>query len=622
MQSIFEGINSMKSLLQKKLAHGFREQYFGLVIENFTCTDPHMTNSLATLMGEYLFYHIVDSSDTAARIISEFNKVDLPGEVNFFVLDMIEDNGCNAHNSLISRFSFDAKYQKVFERILNEQPLNVQDIWNKSAEEFDCLTSSRFPDVFEKGGALIAMGSAISNFANNSIELYEKQQSLLEQNEATRYEQSENSYRMDATICSIDETNKSLNNRRNTIAKILSIENQLSQIAQRIKTSESHIATVRAELQNIETKKNELTDTKNRYEIDMKSDQLLQEEKMEIERLQVLINGKKMELARINEQAKKVKGRRDNMAQFFDQTLMSRYNAIEASTKEYSDATNELDRKEQEQLQYAENKLNAESDLNAVRRQMADLQQQYESKKARLRELDQLKLDLHQRQNNLFIELSELDILANCLTKELNQLISIKPPDATQIRNPDIIDMSETDVNSQLDIARHQLKTYQNTNCFDINILEKFKRDRANFVRRRAELAKLDAKISTAMTTLDTNIHTAIESTFNDMSIHFAAVFQRFIPNGSARLQAIKDCQQNEPISNADGDGSSSNISTITGIDIFARFPDEIEKQFDDLNGQKRRIVSFAFIVCMQQLYPAPFYLFDCIDEVKHFYNT
>lgn len=614
MQAIFNGITSMKTLLQKGLANGFRKQYFGLVIENFTCKNPSVPNSMAALMGEYLFYHIVDTSNTAARIIFEFNKANLPGEVNFFVLDIIAGSDWDNRDSSISRFCFDAKFQKVFEKIFHEMPMNVQSMWSKSAADIDANSlASLLPDVIEKDGALTATNSAL-NSANNSIDLYEKHQNLLELDEATRYELSENSYRMDATICSIDETSTSLGKRYNTITAIENVESCLAQTNHQIKLCESHIAAVQSEVQRIEIKVQELADTNQRYENELKSDQLLHEEKMATERVQVLINAKKMELVQINAEIKKVTASRDVVTQFFDQTLMSRYSAIKESAKKYSDATNELNRKEQERLRNAENQLNAEADLNAVRHQIVDWQTQHNAKKITLRDLDELKSNLHQRQEQLFIELREMEIVKKSLAKELSQLVSIKPPDATVLQNPDIVDMPEADVISQLDIARHQLKTYQSTNSFDINILEKFKRDRANFVRRRTGLATFGAKISKAMESLDSNIHTSIESTFDDLAKHFAAIFERFVPNGSARLQSIK-IVKNDLVLNTDCNGAD--ISNMAGIEIFARFPHEIEQPFDDLFGLKRRVISLAFILCMQQVYPAPFYLCNCIDEVN-----
>lgn len=599
----------MKTMMQKSVAKEFRNRYFGLVIDNLTCKDSNTAHSLATLMGEYLFYHIVDASDTAARIISEFNRANLPGEVNFFVLDIIESNECSKCDGIISRFGFDAKYQKVFEQIFHEMPENVKDMWSKSAGDFDGI-ASQLPDVIEKDGALIATISAVSS-ANNSIDLYEKHQSLLELDEATRYERSENAYRMDATICSIDETSKTLSNQYNTVAAIQNIDSRLAQTNRQMELCENHVATLQSEMRQIESKVKELTDTKDRYENELKLEQLLQAEKAAIERVQILINDKKMELTQVYAEMKALNAKRDNVMQFFDQTLMSRYSAIEESAKEYTYASNELSRKEQELLQYDENKLSLESNLNAVRQQIVDLQKQLDSKKSKLRDLDQLKLDLYQRQNELFIEINETEIMKKTLTNELNQLISIRPPDATAIQNADIIGMDEADVLMQLDIARHQLNTFQNTNCFDINILDKFKRDRANFMRRRAELTRLDAKITAAMNTLDSNIQKTIANTFDDLAKHFALIFEQFVPNGLARLQSIK-IATNDAISSTD-----LGISTIDGIEIFARFPDDIEKRFEDLFEQQRHVVALAFIISMQRLYSAPFYLFDCIDEVK-----
>lgn len=610
MQSIFEGTKSMEALMQKSLAGAFRKQYFGLVIENFTCNEQNMSTSLATLMGEYLFYHIVDTPQTASRIISEFNEADLPGEVNFFALDdIIVNDDCDQYENT-KRFCFDAKFQKVFEKIFDEMPSNVQKLWGKPGE--DDSIALPHPQVIEKNGALITI-NMVTTDASHTLDLYKKHQNLLELDEATRYEQSENSYRLNATICSLGETSKSLSKQHNTINSMQNIESRLAQTNHQIELCKSHIATKQVEIQKYDDKIKELTDTMNRYGSELKADFLLQEEKMAIERVEMLISDKNMERHQTNAEIEKLQAKRNNVSQFFDHTLMSRYSAIEESAKEHSNAMSELNRKEQEQLQCAENKRNAETNLNAVRRQLIDLQQQYESKKIILRDFDQSKSDLYQRQKSLYVSLNEIEIAKNNLTRELNQLFSIKPPDATKLQNPDIVDMSEADVRSQLDVARYQLKTFQNTNNFDLNILDKFKRDRESFVRRRAELAKIGAKITTAMETLDANISTSIEKTFDHLVEHFAAIFKRFVPNGSARMHLIKVTNSE---SDFNGDCGVPNDNTVVGIDIFARFQNEIEKPFNELLGQQRRIVSLAFIIGMQLLCPAPFYLFDCIDEV------
>ncbi|XP_031636549.1 structural maintenance of chromosomes protein 3-like [Contarinia nasturtii] len=62
-------------------------------------------------------------------------------------------------------------------------------------------------------------------------------------------------------------------------------------------------------------------------------------------------------------------------------------------------------------------------------------------------------------------------------------------------------------------------------------------------------------------------------------------------------------------------DKIAENVGDAVGVDIFARF-DEIEESFNNLFGQKRRLVALLYIISMQQLLPAPFYLFDSIEEL------
>lgn len=603
----------MKTLMKKGLANTLQSKYFGLVIDHVTCQDPLMNKSLAPLMGECLFYHIVDTAPTAAYIIGEFNKANMPGEINFFVLDFIDETDYDENDSISSRFCTDAKYQKVFEKIFHEIPSNVRDALNQSSDGLESL-SSLSPDVIEKEGALIVTNSGLSAVAD-PIELYEKHENLVELDEATRFEQSENAYRMDATICSLDASNRTLGEQYNTIASIQNIQAHLADANQQIAKYDSHIQAVQADVELYENKVKELTDTLVQYESELNSDLLSPDEKIAAEQVSRLISDKANELQQVNGEIGKLQAKRDQVVEFFNQILMSRYSAIQKSVIEYTNATEELIAKEQEQMQLAEQKCNTESELDAIRLQIVDLQKQQHTKQLALRGLDQLKTELYQRQQKLFVQLHDLEIAKKNFSREIEQLLAIRAHDVTELSNPDILGMNASEVNGQLDVTRHQLKTYQNTNSFDLNILEKFKRDRESFVRRRSELARIGGKISAAMELLDSNINSSIESTFNDLAKHFGMVFQRFVANGSARLHLIKVGKTEE-----DADFGPNNF-TFGGVEIFAQFGNENEQPFDDLLGQQRRVVSFAFIVAMQLVCPAPFYVFDCIDEVRFYCN-
>lgn len=591
--------------MNKKNAAELRERYFGLVIDNFTCNDEIMRKSLAILMGEYLFYHIVDTPQTASRIISELNAAGLPGEVKFFALSIIDSFEFDKPDGIL-RLSFDIKFRKVFEKICTEMPLSLRDLEDKLNEGLDPATL--LPDVIEENGALIAIRI---NADINSMELYKQQLNLLDLEEATHYQLKENSWRLESTVCSLNETNEMLDKHHETISSIQHVQSSLTQTNNLIQLCESRIATKQTEVQKYETKVKEFTDTKNRYENELKSELLVEQEIKAIEGVQVAITNKKMELQQVNAEIKKLHTQRDNISEFFEHSLVSRYSTLEEKSQIHVNNTNELSQKEHELLQSTENQAKCEVNLNQIRCQMNDLRNEHEKQKATLRDIEQLKMDAQDKQKSLLAEFEMAQIHKKNLTAEFNRLLAIKPYDATEFHNPDIAEMTEADIANQLNIARHQLTTFQNTNCFDMNILDSFKKDRENFIRRRAELTKIGDKISTVMGKLEASISTSIRSTFNDLAKQFQSNFLKFVPNGSARLKLIE----------AANTGSTSQVNDdesgheITGIEIYAQYH-ETEKSFDDLLGQERRVISLVLIISMQQLCPAPFYLFDCIDEV------
>lgn len=81
----------MEALFLKPLADTFRDRYYGLVIENFTCKDPTM------------------------------------GELNFFTLDIVAGEECDQHVRT-THFCVESKFQKVFDQIFSEMPPNVQNL--------------------------------------------------------------------------------------------------------------------------------------------------------------------------------------------------------------------------------------------------------------------------------------------------------------------------------------------------------------------------------------------------------------------------------------------------------------------------------------------------------------
>lgn len=583
--------------MERSSLNHLNERYFGRVVDNFTCADASMHKCLAIAMGEYLFYHIVDTYHTASSIISAMNEAEMPGEVNFFVLNIIDGSDYPEH-SLISRLSFDAKFQKLFAKICSELPMDVDRIHTMLND----TTNACDYEFIEENGTLIGIDISPDT---NSVELYHQHQELLNEEDAVRYELSENSLRLDSTLSRIADTSQTLIQQQSTMSSIQQVQLIVTNLTHAIRGCEARLRSKTVELQKIEAKIKELAESKCRYEEELKQKMLTDEESQRIQAVQTQIVEKRMQVHRVNSDIGSLQSRRNTISDFFENSLMSRYSTLREQTENHSKNLEELARLQDELRDAEEWQRNSQSISVEIGRQILKLHNDQEAKKIRLVELDKQKIDLMEKQKQLFVEMDTLKVIKKNQTSEMNWLKMQKPYDATTIHNRDIVGMSEDDIDNQLSVARHQLNTYQNSNSIDVNLLDTFKRDRNNFMQRRNDLKTFEQKIQLAMKKIDASINGAMRTTFNHLSKLFSSNFTRFMPGGSARLNLIEATEQSD----------DQNASEFIGLEIFARFLNE-EKPFAELFFEERRVTAVTLIISLQQLCPAPFYLFDSIDEV------
>lgn len=599
----------MDALMDRNSMKHLKNRYFGRVIDNFKCDDPNLHKSLSDSMGEYLFYHIVDSPQTATQILSGLNCAKLPGQINFFALNIIDACEFDKPDAL-SQFNFDAKFQKMFEKIFSEMSLdhncdkdfNSESNYNFSGESVD-------HDFIEEEGSFVGVKRI-----SNSVGLYQEQQQLTDMEESTRFELIRNVHRMDATMLSINETSVQLDQQRETMRQIRQIQTALNNTKHSINESETRVQSLQSQLQNHQTKLNELNASKNQFENELPLDLLTNQEEQEYHEVHQAIIEKRVQLQRVINAMEELEIKRKSFTDFRD-GLMSRYNGLQEQSENYSKNSIALILQEKELEQLEESKRNAEQRLNEIHLRMVDFRNEIENRNRPCNELEQAKVALQDKQNSLFIEIETKKTEKRTLMAELNRLREQKPYDATQIHNPDIVDLTEPEVNSHLEIARHQLRTYENTNTFDSNLLDNFKKDREALCKRRTQMTNWESTILAALEKFDSKkIDASVKSTFDDLAKCFSTNFLKFVPDGSASLELI------ETASNQTDIDFNQNANEIVGVDIFARFQ-QIEKSFADLLEHERKVVSLVFIISMQQLSPTPFYLFSSIDEVIEILN-
>lgn len=106
----------------------------------------------------------------------------------------------------------------------------------------------------------------------------------------------------------------------------------------------------------------------------------------------------------------------------------------------------------------------------------------------------------------------------------------------------------------------------------------------------------------------------AIQFTFRQVAKYFTTVFKKLVPQGCGHLVLkTKDSDGNE----VDPEVASSDEFIGIGIRVSFLSGAEAEmREMNQLSGGQKSLVALALIFSIQKCDPAPFYLFDEIDQV------
>jgi structural maintenance of chromosome 3 (chondroitin sulfate proteoglycan 6) len=104
---------------------------------------------------------------------------------------------------------------------------------------------------------------------------------------------------------------------------------------------------------------------------------------------------------------------------------------------------------------------------------------------------------------------------------------------------------------------------------------------------------------------LDERKSEQVHYTFKQMCKNFATLFSRLVPQGRGELL----------LTGSAGDDDVARLMTATGVSVQVSFTDNNPmKELNQLSGGQKSLVALAFILSIQQLDPAPFYLLDEVD--------
>lgn len=179
----------------------------------------------------------------------------------------------------------------------------------------------------------------------------------------------------------------------------------------------------------------------------------------------------------------------------------------------------------------------------------------------------------------------------------------------------------------KLDEINKKLRKYSHVNKKAFDQFVNFSEQRTQLIQRREEIDEGGSKVKELIDSLDRKKDEAINRTFRGVSAHFKDVFKELVPNGAGEL--IMRTAMDEAADGTDSEGeeeggakkkkddpNNPDVSLFRGVGVKVRFSRSSENfLMSQLSGGQKALVAMALIFAIQRCDPAPFYLFDELDQ-------
>ncbi|XP_076247066.1 structural maintenance of chromosomes 3 [Calliopsis andreniformis] len=628
---ILNGRDSVRKVLdtfrtRKDMANEV-SSYYGPVIENFSC-DKSVYMAVEVTAGNRLFHHIVETDKFGTKILKEMNNQRLPGEVTFMPLNRLHVKDQDYPETsdaipMISQLNYDPKYDKALRYIFGKTLIcrNLEAATNLARTSgLDCVTL--------EGDQVSSKGSLTGGYFN--------------------------------TLRSRLEIQKT---RSELMSQISSLESQFATLKEEIRKADQNISSYVSEMQRTETKNSKAKDVYDKMKAEIR---LMKEELSAIERYRT---PKERSLAQCTSSLEAMRATKEGLESELHQELMAQLSvADQRQVDTLNDDIRRLTKDNKEafakrmRLEAEKNKLENLLTNNLVRRKdelvqalqeisVEDRQRQLESSKAQLAdiekrlvkvnadfkaqnervtnaikkqkaesaEVEKWKIKEKEAQEKIEADAKDLEKLASKLNILQQKIVECtqKITELGALPSHDVYSkfsaMTTKQLFKEMEKANNHLKKYSHVNKKALDQFMSFSDQKEKLVKRKEELDRGDEKIKELMSVLEQRKCEAIQFTFKQVSKYFSEVFKKLVPSGHAQLV----------MKTADGDEGDETTTEAADSDRFIGVGIRVSftghkaemREMNQLSGGQKSLVALALIFAIQKCDPAPFYLFDEIDQ-------
>ncbi|VDP97697.1 unnamed protein product [Trichobilharzia regenti] len=616
-KGILNGLDSVR-----KVVEIFRDRYgpdcdivqgyHGTLIELIDCPETFYT-SVEVTAGSRLFYHVVQNDKLVIRMISEINKHNLPGEVNFLPINRLCVQECSYPETndaipMISRLNFDPKFRGVMLHIFGKTLIcRSIEIATQLArtKNFDCITLDG--DQVSRKGTLTGgyYDSRLSRLElqkqqvdaqiNRIIDDVQRKDTVRSKHEMTfdklkkdihmwkeelRAKQEtkpQKEYKLSSLCHDLDQMKYTMESYKVELGTDLL--SQLSVQEQReVDRLNDKIQELTKEAKEAYKKRITLETEKNEKETQLEHNLLRKQEQLESEVAEASEQDLQDRLAEAEEELREVERRIEDAQRTVDE-VEARLSAL---LHEQRQLESEMERKKQEEKEYAERIQDDQQNLEKMQSKQSQLLKKKEENMKKIRDLGSLPA-------NTFDKFQD---------KNIKQLFKL------------------------LDKANRELKRYSHVNKKALDQFVSHSEEKEKLLKRKEELDKGCQAIKDLMNALDHQKYEAIQLTFKQVSKNFQDIFKRLVPEGRAELVMKKGVRQEGEGSSDEDEGAGGvgsvipDVERFIGVGIRVSFTGDSAdmRDMNQLSGGQKSLVALTLIFAIQKCDPAPFYLFDEID--------
>ncbi|XP_054166872.1 structural maintenance of chromosomes protein 3-like [Oppia nitens] len=634
-----------RSASDRKRLQPIIDGYLGQVIDCFTF-DAAVTKALDVSAKGKLFHHIVENDKIATQIMKELNTRKMPGEFTFIALNQLNfkpvrypEFGNNAR-PLTTLLRYDTKYQKVlrflFDRTLLCRDLETCTLYARSAD-LDCVTlegdlvsrkglmsgghvrdETRI-DVYNKIKAIAAALDSISNEIKDCLKEKEDNELLL----------GNNVDQMTGLDVDQNKTNKRLADLK--VAK--NVHHQ-----ELVDLNTKYESVIRS-LSSLESILPAMITNRDSYEAELElglDSQLTTNEQKELKAIVQEIESLSNQHKELCDKRCQFATEKTRLEVELDENLEKQKNELEFNIISAKIAENET-------LFETES-----ADLEMISKKINGLRQQLDEKYTKMDELVRQKSEQIEMLDNIRLaeekQLNLMNIDAKHMRKIAVKMETIERKNGEYVRklkqmgtipnecDVDYENMRIDDLYRELQKCNKKISRLTNVNQKALDQLNEGK-EKARILNAEKQAIDLGYhSIEKLIESLEHQKYEAIQVTYKSVSKHFVDIFKRLVPEGTAFIDMIyADTNGTNSVASQDSQESQSSgaisgiglltpilnkIDNFVGVKIRVAFTGTaIVKEMHQLSGGQKSIVALAFIFAIQRCDPAPFYLFDEVDQ-------